>query len=81
MKFQVKDPYQWMENSTTYETKKFMSDENAITLPFLYSCPDRQDIISDLTERWNYSKFTAPEQHGDKFVFVENANIGSERYN
>ena len=34
----IKDPYKWMENPDSDETKTFVDEQNKISAPFINSC-------------------------------------------
>ena len=34
----IKDPYKWMENPDSDETKVFVDDQNKISAPYIESC-------------------------------------------
>ncbi|EPB76909.1 hypothetical protein ANCCEY_04035 [Ancylostoma ceylanicum] len=40
----VADPYRWMEDPDAPETRRFVSELNAISEPFLAKAPNREDI-------------------------------------
>lgn len=44
--FQVQDPYRFLEDADGEETKKFVEAQNAISDPYIKSCPHREPIIS-----------------------------------
>ncbi len=41
---QVKDPYRWLENSESEETKQFMKEQSLVTKKYLDSNPYRTQI-------------------------------------
>jgi prolyl oligopeptidase len=40
----IRDPYRWLEDPNSAETKAFIKAQNDITIPYIESCPYRQQI-------------------------------------
>ncbi len=38
----IKEPYIWLEDPDSEETKKFVKDQNDVTLPYLNKCDVKQ---------------------------------------
>jgi prolyl oligopeptidase len=60
----VPDPYRWLENDTSAETKAWVIAENKVTQNYLKQIPYRKAMKDRLTELWNYEKFSAPFKEG-----------------
>lgn len=75
----VPDPYRWLEDPGFEETKTFVDAQNATTKPYINNCPNKQAINNRLTQLWNYTKFSCPSRHGDKYYFYMNPGIKNQR--
>jgi Prolyl oligopeptidase, N-terminal beta-propeller domain len=73
--FQIKDPYRWLENPDSIETKKFVEEEMAITKSYLEKSPFRAEINARYKELFNYPKFAGPFQKGKKFYSFQNTGL------
>ncbi len=74
----VPDPYRWLENTDTAETKEWVEAENKVTFDYLSKIPFRQKIKSRLEEIMNYPKFTAPQKIGKYYMFQKNDGLQNQ---
>ncbi|CAG9117847.1 unnamed protein product [Plutella xylostella] len=74
----ISDPYRWLEDPDSKETKEFIDAENNITRPYLDSCPVKKDINDRLTELWNYPKYSCPFRRGDRYFFFKNTGLQNQ---
>jgi len=61
----VADPYRWLENSDSEETKAWIEAQNKITFGFLGEIPARDQIKQRLTKLWDYEKYGIPFKKGE----------------
>lgn len=71
----VSDPYRWLEDADSAETKAWVEAENKITFDFLKSIPARQPILDHLTKIWNYEKFGIPVKEGGRYFITKNSGL------
>ena len=71
----VADPYRWMEDTESAETKAWIEAENKLTNSYLASIPQREKLKARLTELTNYEKLSAPSKIADNF-YIYSKNDG-----
>jgi prolyl oligopeptidase len=74
----VKDPYRWLEDDRSTETKAWVEAENLVTQNYLNRIPFRTAIKSRLETLWNYEKFTAPFKEGTFTYFYKNDGLQNQ---
>ena len=72
---EVADPYRWLEDPDSPETRAWIDAENAVTFPYLESIPERADIAARLTELWNYERFGVPFEEGGRYFYTRNDGL------
>jgi prolyl oligopeptidase len=74
----VADPYRWLENDTSEETKAWVMEENKVTQNYLSQIPYRDEIKKKLEVLWNYEKFSAPFKEGAYTYFYKNDGLQNQ---
>ena len=74
----VADPYRWMEDVDSPETRAWVEAEAKLTRDYLASIPGRDRIARRLTEIWNYERWGAPEKHGTQWFFTHNDGLQNQ---
>ena len=65
----VADPYRWLEDDNSAETKAWVDAQNKVTFAYLDSLPLRERITKRLTELWTYERYGLPSKEGPWFVY------------
>lgn len=74
----VPDPYRWLENDTSAETKAWVIEENKVTDNYLSKIPYRDEIKKRLEVLWNYEKYSAPFKEGKYTYFYKNDGLQNQ---
>ncbi len=74
----VADPYRWLEQADSAETKAWVEAENKVTFAFLNTIPERERIKARLTKLWDYEKFGAPSRHGNRYFYTYNSGLQNQ---
>jgi prolyl oligopeptidase len=75
---QVPDPYRWLEELDSPETKEWVTAENKVTFDYLNRIPFRDKVRDRLTKLWNYERYGVPEQEGDLLIFSKNDGLQNQ---
>ncbi len=74
----VADPYRWLEDTDSADTKAWVEAENKLTFSYLDQIPYRGAIRDRLLKLWNYERFTAPEQEGGRYFYQHNNGLQNQ---
>ncbi|MDH5614975.1 MAG: prolyl oligopeptidase family serine peptidase [Acidimicrobiia bacterium] len=71
----VADPYRWLENSESEDTKAFVQAQNEITLPFLASLRERSELRERMEALWDVARTGAPTVRNGIAVWPHNDGL------
>jgi prolyl oligopeptidase len=71
----IPDPYRWLEDANSADTKAWVEAQNAVTMPYLASLPGRDAIKSRLTKLWNYERYTGVFERGGRYFWFYNNGL------
>jgi len=74
----VADPYRWLEDVDSPETKAWVEAENCVTFAFLEKIPERKALEQRLTAIWNYPRFGTPFKEGGRYFFSKNDGLQNQ---
>jgi prolyl oligopeptidase len=72
---EVADPYRWLEDDNSAETKAWVIAENRVTNSYLKRIPFRKKVKERLSEIWNYPRVSAPWKEGGMYFFTKNNGL------
>ncbi|MBW4423974.1 MAG: prolyl oligopeptidase family serine peptidase [Nostoc desertorum CM1-VF14] len=61
----VADPYRWLEDPDSEETRAWIEAQNQVTFGYLSEIPTREKIKQRLTKLWDYEKYGIPFKEGE----------------
>ena len=71
----VADPYRWLEDDNSEETKAWVKAQNAVTDKYLESLPQRVQVKKIYKELYNYEKFGMPFKEGGRYFYTRNDGL------
>src|ERR1700757_2934817 len=74
----VADPYRWLEDDNSAETRAWVEAENKVTFAYLDQIPQRKPIKDRLTRLWNYERYSAPQKEGGRYFFSKNDGLQNQ---
>lgn len=74
----VTDPYRWLEDTDSADTKAWVEEENKLTFGYLEQIPYRTAIRERMTKLWNFERFTVPQQQGGRYFYQHNNGLQNQ---
>jgi prolyl oligopeptidase len=74
----VSDPWRWLEDLDSPETRTWIDAQNERTFRFLESVSEREDIRRRVTELWNYPRCGLPYKEGGKYFYLTNDGLQNQ---
>lgn len=74
----VADPYRWLEDDNSEETKAWVQEQNRITFGYLEQIPFREQLRERLTELWDYPKMGSPTKRRGIYFYSYNSGLQNQ---
>ena len=74
----VPDPYRWMEDIDSPETRTWVAAQGRLSRQFLDSIAGRDSMTQRLRDIWNFERWTAPVRHGDNWFYSHNDGLQNQ---
>jgi prolyl oligopeptidase len=74
----VADPYRWLEDDNSPDTKAWVEAQNKVTFAYLDTIPFRRQLTDRLKKLYDYAKYSAPARKGDFFFFRKNDGLQNQ---
>ena len=73
----VADPYRWLENPASPESRAWTDTQNQLTRQFVDG-PEREQILERFREVCNYDRWSAPLKAGDRYFFWKHEGLKNQ---
>ena len=74
----VADPYRWLEDDNSAETKAWVEAQNKITFAYLEQIPQRRKIRERITRLWDFERSSAPFKRGKRYFYSYNTGLQNQ---
>lgn len=74
----VADPYRWLEDDNSEETKAWVQAQNKVTFDYLATIPQREKVRKRLEELWNYPKYSSPFKKAQYYYYYKNNGLQNQ---
>jgi prolyl oligopeptidase len=74
----VADPYRWLEDLSSADTREWIDAQNGLTRSYLGATPERARIQASLTQLWDYPKYGVPTRRNGRLFYFENSGLQNQ---
>jgi prolyl oligopeptidase len=72
------DPYRWLEEADSEETRAWVEAQNRLTFGAIRGNPQYAAIRARLAELWNYPRYSVPQREGARVFFSKNDGLQNQ---
>lgn len=74
----MKDPYRWLEDADSEETKKFVEAQNALSKPYIDQCQYKDQIYKRYKQLYEYPRYGCPFKKGNNYFMFINSGLQNQ---
>lgn len=74
----VADPYRWLEDLDSAETRAWVEAQNKVTFGYLAQIPERRRLHARLQKLWNYERYGVPFREGARYFYYRNDGLQNQ---
>jgi len=71
----IADPYRWLEDPDSADTKQWVAAQNELTFGYLARLPGRDALKTRITQLWNYPKVTTLFREAGHLYYQRNSGL------
>jgi prolyl oligopeptidase len=75
---EVADPYRWLEDPDSDESRQWIEAQNQVTFTYLNDIPVRESLKQRLTQLWNYEKYGIPFKRENRYFYFKNDGLQNQ---
>ncbi|KAG6387955.1 hypothetical protein SASPL_153151 [Salvia splendens] len=75
----VRDPYRWLEDGDSEETKEFVEEQNKLMKSVLSEGKTKQNLSEKLTQVYDFPRYDALFRAGDHYFYFHNSGLQPQR--
>jgi prolyl oligopeptidase len=75
---EVPDPYRWLENDTSAETRAWVAAQQALTEEYFRHVPAKDTIYQRLCQLYDYQRVSIPGKSGGHYFFSQNDGLQNQ---
>ncbi|KAM1423492.1 hypothetical protein ACFXTN_014508 [Malus domestica] len=74
----VADPYRWLEDPDSEETKEFVQKQVELTQSVLKECDTRGQLGEKITQLFDHPRYDPPLKRGNKYFYTHNTGLQAQ---
>ncbi|HLP26851.1 MAG TPA: S9 family peptidase, partial [Acidobacteriota bacterium] len=74
----IPDPFRWLEDVDSADTKAWVGAQNKVTFDFLANLPKRDAIKQRLQELLNFPRYSLPSKQGGRYFYSFNTGLQNQ---